>query len=1055
MLNKYISNLKEKYNTKDYLEHTYRTPFENLLKDFIEQEIKKDFIIIQEPRRETFGAPDFKIVDKINNVIGYIECKDINIDIIREVKSKQIEKYLSITDNLIFTNYIDFILFKNKQIYKKCSIVDIFDLEKNKVIIANENELKEILKQFFLSKPVEIKDSEKLSIELAGRTKILKDLILEELNEHIENPFIKFFNIFNKTIINDLRIENFADMYAQIIGIGLLFLRLSKNENITKDNLLTQIPKYIPLLKDFFPNVSFDEWDRDILWILDDIICLINSIDKDFIKNALSYKNMSLIEKRDTNLKDPFIHFYELFLTIYDKKLKADKGVFYTPESVVSFIIRSLDIILKERLLIKDGFVENKLKVLDFASGTGTFILALIDYIKISLLKTGKKTLFDSEIREHILENVYGFEILVVPYIISHLRIHEYLESNNFVYDGNKKERAEIYLTNTLNNEKAGQTNFFTNIDEEANLADKVKNDADIMVIMGNPPYSNYSQNKAKDDKNKLTWIGNLIEEYKPKGEKKINLDDDYIKFIRFACWKLQSTNKGVIGIITNNSFLNGITHRKMRKILLNSFDEIYIYNLHGNGNIGEVCPDGSPDNNVFDIKDAGVSINFFIKKDNKPDKSAKLFYSELFGKQKDKYNFLYDNDINSIKFIEVDYKDFNDEFSKTKWGNTFSDVGDRNIKLFDDGLNFFVPNNSTDLIKTYGNFWGMKDIFNFSGTSIKTERDFLTIHFNKENIKKVVKDFIDLEEEKIRDKYKIQADSRDWKIILAKKDLIENKEKDCYKIIQYRPFDFRHTFYTGKSKGFIGTPGYDVASNFYKNNIGLIFKRQFKSDKEFSYSFITDKITEGCLFESAYANNSCAPLYLYSEDDIVDNNGKETNFTEDFKRFIDNKYANKAPEEIFYYIYAILYSPTYRKKYNELLKIDFPRIPFTENVEIFDKISEIGERLTNLHLLKVNPNRDIVKFECDSQDYTVRKAEFSDNKIWINDSVYFDNVPEKVWKYFLGGYQVLKKWLEYRKEASYTLTNSDLKHFMNVVNVINETLDIHDQIDNLTKDWI
>ena len=622
MINEYLKQIQEKYKTKDYLEHTYRTPFENFLNRFIKEVLKEKYIVIHEPQRESgLGAPDFKIIDSIKNRIGYIECKNITNDLSKEKHSPQLQKYLAVEPNLILTNYIDFVLYKNKVIVKEFSITSLAKLESKSLVVDNENVLTESLKQFLLSTPEKIKDSRKLSEELAERTRILKDLLLVELSKKEDNPFTKFYDIFQKTIISDLTIKSFADMYAQIIGIGLLFLRLSKNEDISKDNVISKIPKYIPLLRDFFPNTSFDEWSPDIVWILDEIILLINSMDKDFIKKNLSYKDLSIIKKRDSNLKDPFINFYEIFLTVYDKKLKDERGVFYTPESAASFIIRSLDIILTKTLKVKDGYLDDKLRILDFASGTGTFILALVDYINIKLIESGKKTLFDSEIREHILKNVYGFELLVVPYIISHLRIHEYLESKGFIYSNDSKERAEIFLTNTLINTKAGKTNFFKHMDDEADLAEIAKNKTEIMVIMGNPPYSNFSQNKAKDEKGNNTWIGGLIEDYKPKGEKKINIDDDYIKFIRFACWKLETIDKGVIGIITNNSFLNGITHRKMRKVLLDSFDEVYILNLHGNANIGETCPDGSPDNNIFSIKDAGISINFFIKTNKQTNK--------------------------------------------------------------------------------------------------------------------------------------------------------------------------------------------------------------------------------------------------------------------------------------------------------------------------------------------------------------------------------------------------------------------------------------------------
>jgi predicted helicase len=1051
MTNEYLKQIQEKYKTKDYLEHTYRTPFENFLNRFIKEVLKEKYIVIHEPQRESgLGAPDFKIIDSIKNRIGYIECKNITNDLSKEKHSPQLQKYLAVEPNLILTNYIDFVLYKNKVIVKEFSITSLAKLDSKSLVVDNENVLTESLKQFLLSTPEKIKDSRKLSEELAERTRILKDLLLVELSKKEDNPFTKFYDIFQKTIISDLTIKSFADMYAQIIGIGLLFLRLSKNEDISKDNVISKIPKYIPLLRDFFPNTSFDEWSPDIVWILDEIILLINSMDKDFIKKNLSYKDLSIIKKRDSNLKDPFINFYEIFLTVYDKKLKDERGVFYTPESAASFIIRSLDIILTKIIKVKDGYLDDKLKILDFASGTGTFILALIDYINIKLIESGKKTLFDSEIREHILKNVYGFELLVVPYIISHLRIHEYLESKGFIYSNDSKERAEIFLTNTLINTKAGKTNFFKHMDDEADLAEIAKNKTEIMVIMGNPPYSNFSQNKAKDEKGNNTWIGELIEDYKPKGERKINLDDDYIKFIRFACWKLETIEKGVIGIITNNSFLNGITHRKMRKVLLDSFDEIYILNLHGNGNIGETSPDGSADNNIFSIKDAGISINFFIKTNKQTNKQTKLFYYDLYGKQNDKYNFLYSNDITTINFEEVDYNKFNEEFSKTLWGNTISDVGKKDIKLYDDGLNFFIPNRSADLIKTYGDFWGVKDIFDTVGSGITTDRDSLVIDFDKKNLIDKMKiavsgnydtDFKKMYDIKNSSSYKFEDRLK-----------LENFDEKNILDINYRPFDIRKIYYR---IGFTSRPAEEVTQHFInKDNLAFGFSRQLVSNS-WHHCFVTNNIAERC-FVSLQSRETTyiTPLHLYPKKDSLSTD-INTNFTDNFNSFIKENYSDKSPEEIFSYIYAVLFSPSYRKKYNDLLKFDFPRVPFNCKKEIFEKLSEIGQTLIDLHLLKSNPTNNKATFDVDDPDKIVSKVEYKSGKIYFNETTYFGGVTEEVWNYYFGGYQVLKSWLDYRRKVNYKLKNEDLKHFLNLINLIYDTIDIQKKIDTLTKDWI
>ncbi|HOV15013.1 MAG TPA: N-6 DNA methylase, partial [Spirochaetota bacterium] len=430
MFNKYLKEIAEIYKTGNFLEHTFRTQFENLLNEFLKENIERGakalrFRIIHEPQREKFGAPDFKIIDKANNIIGYIECKNITEDIKGLVDSPQIRKYLEITNNLILTNYIDFILFKNGEISSHCSISSILDFKgkpQARMSVEQGEAIKDLFRKFFLTAPELTTSTKKLSLELAKRTRILHDFILEEMEtpsvplekgdvEGGAGHYHKVYKTF-KTIIADLEIDLFVDMYSQIMSFGLLFFRLSKDLILTRDNILSNIPHYIPLLKDVFHNARFDKWSGNTLWILDEILLLLNNVDVNIVKESLSYKNLSLLTKRDKNLTDPFLFFYEEFLKVYDKKTKVSRGVFYTPESVVSFIIRSLDCILKDKLDVKKGFLDSSIKILDFATGTGTFILALIEYIKDELRRTNNYGLFNTEVNEFILENIYGFELL-------------------------------------------------------------------------------------------------------------------------------------------------------------------------------------------------------------------------------------------------------------------------------------------------------------------------------------------------------------------------------------------------------------------------------------------------------------------------------------------------------------------------------------------------------------------------------------------------------------------------------------------------------------------
>ncbi len=1024
MFSAYLKKINEIYKTNNFLEHTFRTDFENLLNIFLKDTLHTSALtIIHEPQREKFGAPDFKIIDKASNIIGYIECKNITENISNLVDSEQIRKYLQITPNLIFTNYIDFILFKNGEISSHCSISSLLDIKAGKVKLQSQAEIEDMLKKFFLSSAEPTKDTRKLSVELARRTKILHDFILDEmtLDPDSAKHYFKVYKIL-KTIITDLEIKQFVDMYAQVISFGLLFFRLSKDMLLTRENILSNIPHYIPLLRDIFYNADFDKWSGNTIWILDEIFLLLNNVDSKIIKESLSYKNLSLINKRDANMSDPFLFLYEEFLKNYDKTTKISRGVFYTPESVVSFIIRSLDGILKDKLDIKKGFLDTNIKVLDFATGTGTFVLALIEYIKNELWRTNNQGLFNTEVNEFILENIYGFELLIVPYIICHLRIHEYLESFDFHYKGDKKERAEIYLTNTLENEaKVTLTNFFDDIDEEAQLAHKVKNDEDVLVIMGNPPYSKKSQNNS-------SWITNLVDQYKYVdgnhfGEKQNWFRDDYVKFIRFAQWKMEKIKKGCIGIITNHTFIDSITFRGMRQSLMNDFDQIYILDLHGSAKKQETPPDRKKNENVFDIEQ-GVCISFFIKS---PKLKKEVYYFDFWGSRQEKYDRCYENSIDSLDWV----------------------------KIIPDTPNYFFYPRKDQHIQNYNNFISVKDIFSEFSLPLMTGNDSITIKFTEKDINETVNIIKNNSFDYLLKYYHIDKESTNWTIAKAQNDLKKSNDcKEYYKNILYRPFDKRATCFTGKSSGFHSRPG-SVSKNMLKHNIGLLLPRQLSKDT-FQHAFCTDAIPEMCVISSSTKEqNQLFPLYLYTNTDLLTSE-KKPNFTNSFQNFIiNNDLHSKTPENILGYIYAVLYSTTYRLKYIEFLKIDFPRIPFTENKRIWGELSELGQRLIDLHLLKAEFDRDIVNFPVAKPDLKVTKSLYKSGQVWFNDSTFFDNVPEAVWEYYIGGYQVLDKWLKERKKHEYTLTGDDIKHFIKVCNVLAETIEIQAKIDELTKEWM
>lgn len=620
MIKNYLKEI-EKLKSDISNEHTYRTPLENMLKSFAVKLYPNSSISIQqEVSADARVFPDFTAMDEDKGIIGFIECKDIGFDLHKAIEGggnfniykEQLLKYLNKHNNLIYTDYINFIY---------------LTLDKNKIKIKNEVCLNKgknadkifenIIEDFLSYKIKEIDKKDYFLSSLARKTNMLKiyiELELENEESYLKNH-IK--GLFENTIFNDLSDKDFADAFSQIISFSLLFYRLNKRKNVDL-NSFNDMPEYIPIFREFLSRIDFNSLNENIIYVINLIIKSINSYDEKIFYDKLSYK-----EKHDTDKEDPFIYAYEYFLKEFDSKTRNARGVFYTPIEAVRYIIKSIDEILKDKLNIADGIYGEEVHILDFAAGTGTFMLGAIERAFENAKKNGISGIWENIVSDFILKRLYGFEFLIVPYVLAHFRIHEYLKDLH--YDYKKEERLQLYLTNTLDNSAGGQVKMFPQMQAESDNAYKIKNEEPILVIMGNPPYNNKSE-----EINRKEWIENLLKDYKENlNEKKINLDDDYIKFIRFAHWKMESAEKGIIGIIVNNSFISGVTHREMRRKLMQTFDEIYILDLHGNVNKGEKCPDGSADFNIFNIKEVGVCIAFFVKTGNKKNKESHCERSE------------------------------------------------------------------------------------------------------------------------------------------------------------------------------------------------------------------------------------------------------------------------------------------------------------------------------------------------------------------------------------------------------------------------------------------
>ena len=723
--------------------------------------------------------------------------------------------------------------------------------------------------------------------------------------------------------------------------------------------------------------------------------------------------------------KDPYVYFYEDFLKAYDKAMRKSRGVYYTPPPVVNFIVRAINDVLKDTFGIKNGLADRKrVTVLDFATGTGTFLLEVLQQI-FDVVSDGLR---DDVIREHALKNLYGFEYLIAPYTIAHLKLSQFLHDKGFRM--RPKERLQIYLTNTLEPIQLLEKNYMVpSLMQEVELADKVKQ-KDILVITGNPPYSGHSLNKGE-------WISRQIETYKyvdgkPLGERNPKwLQDDYVKFIRFAQWKMDQVDEGIVGIITNHSFLDNPTFRGMRQSLMQTFNQIYVLDLHGNTKKKETAPDGSKDDNVFDIEQ-GVSISLLIKKQGL---ERKVCHADLWGKRVEKYRACMESAFNKIEWRTLQPQS---------------------------PFYLLIPQNKTSR-KAYDHGWKVTDIFQVNVLGFQTHRDGVAVGFSREEIELRIKDLVclDISDTLLRERYGIE-DSENWKLSKARKALFENHERQNNIIrCAYRPFD-QQWCYLGRE--LTDRPRRELLDHVaFRQNLCLGVGKSGNAIPERPWELVTasDQPMDANIYRRGGVN--VFPLYLYNssnkkpkfslfdEPDIFSGKERIENLASEFREFINKKYNHHfSPEEILGYIYAVLHSPTYRKKYAEFLKIDFPRIPFVDDRKTFEKLSTLGGALIQAHLMKdipAKPKVDVTKGN-DKVEKPIYNAQ--DQRLYFNEKQYFAPIPEDIWNFHIGGYPVLEKYLKSRKGRELNLDEKE--NIINVVKILRFTIDQMQAIDDIWK---
>ena len=1017
--NRYLQNIQQTHSTSAATPELSLYPhLQAFLEGIAVDPFDRDTITFtQEPRRlDQIGRPDFIAMDGLLP-IGYIEAEVYGRDLeaLTGHAREQNARFIENLDNFILTNFVEFRLYTEGQLRVTANIQN------------DPENLETLLERFLNAGGVQIAAPEVLARYLARRTRELQTQIATTLTD--ENSEIhRMFSAFKETLISTLTPDDFADMYAQTLAYGLFAARctLPNATNFSRHTAVEALPRSNPFLVQLFYHVASPTLETNVTYILDDIASLLRNVPTEMLRTAFAARN---------HLEDPVIHFYETFLAEYDPQRRVDRGVYYTPPQVISYIVRSVDSLLKTELNRSDGLADDNTLILDPATGTGGFLLTVLDHIRESVTEIYGTGEWNQYINAQLVKRIFGFELLVAPYTIAHLKLSLFLQAHGWRAD----ERLRIYLTNTLENPGEMQPSlpFAGFISDEANAALSVKRDEPLLVILGNPPYQRSSANPSRDTDGTLNFIGRLMEDYRSvdgtrMAERNLQaLQGDYVKFVRWAQWRIDKNGEGITGYIVNNGFLYGIIFRGMRQSLMNSFNTIYCFNLHGSSRIGEIVPDGETDENVFDIQQ-GTAILLCVKERGNVD-PAKIYYADLWGNREEKYEILSETDVQTTSWTEL---------------------------IPDPPFYHFVPRHDQH-IEEYEVGWELTDIFQASSIGIITARDRLTIHSTPEAVYTTATDFVSLSESEARQQYRLPRDRRDWQIRLAQEDLREHPDTEQHIVpINYRPFDTRYTYYTGQSRGFHCMPRPAIMSHLLTSeNLALCTHRIIRSATTWQHAFITNRITDGNCVSNTDGPTHVFPLYLYpNPEELAISTERSLNFKPAFLTALSeavglsqvapfNLPEGVSAEEILAYVYAVLYSPTYRERYYEFLKYDFPRISLPQDLDQFRTLAALGQRLMDWHLLKNVQIPPMHRFEGEG-DGVVAQVRYLDERVWINPNQYFMDVPPEVWEYEVGAYQVCEKWLKDRRGEA--LRYEDVRQYRAILVAVAETLRVMAEIDGV-----
>ncbi len=993
-IKEYISTVNQKFRAGNATEHTYSGALELLM-----QTLLPKLRIVNEPKREKCGAPDYIASRKDGIPVFYIEAKDIGDNDLDgrnpHAHKEQFTRYKQALDHIIFTDYLDFHLYEHGEFVDSVRIAEI---KGDKIVAITENEDKFLnLIQHVGNNAIQsITSASRLAKLMAGKARLLENIIEQAMNDETEsyaNENIRGqYQAFKDVLIQELKPTDFADIYAQTIAYGMFAARLHDEtpDDFSREEAARLIPKTNPFLRQIFNNLAGNDLDERIAWVVDDLATVFK------VTNIQKIMKTYVQDKRH---HDPMIHFYEDFLSEYNPKLRKSKGVWYTPQPVVGFIVRSVDEILQKEFGLQEGLADysmiekevaieqsrdlrtsdgakhemrkfHRVQILDPATGTGTFLAEVVNQIYDRY--RDNQGIWQQYVEQHLLPRLNGFEILMASYAVAHIKLDMLLSETG--YQHNTDKRLHVYLTNSLeesNNEP--RTLFAQWLSREATEANIIKRDYPVMVMIGNPPYNGSSTNTGK-------WIMSLMEDYKkePGGKRPLDernpkwLNDDYVKFIRLSQYYVERNECGVIGFINPHGFLDNPTFRGMRWNLLKTFDKIYTIDLHGNSKKKEVCPDGGKDENVFDIMQ-GVSINLFVKTGKKSkDELGKIYHKDLYGLRENKYDFL-----DNTNWSDMDYCEVQSQAP----------------------MYFFVPKNF-GLQDEYDKGFKVDELFIKNSMGVTTGHD---------------------------------------KELVSFQPFSNNTNAEYY----YRPFDKLWIDYD-LSK--VVRPREAIMRHMQKENIALCLIKINSSVDGLFKILVTTGITDKTLLSSK-DNTNVFPLYMYKE-----NMGVEVriiNFDTKILSQIEQSLGEKIePQELFDYIYAVLHSPSYRERYKEFLKIDFPRIPYPTDANEYHRLAALGAELRKLHLMEGIPNNTGIVFP-KVGSMQVDCLRWEQNRVYINSEQYFENVPESAWTFYIGGYQPAQKWLKDRKGMP--LEFKDVKHYQSIIYVLQQTDKLMKEIDKFS----